>query len=215
MGTILAVFIFFWKEIIDVLKMFLKPFDKSSRLMHYLVLSTIITGIFVLPFNSKIEGFFNAKTLLYVGIALIFTGILNIISQSMINKRNKKQGGWFDSILIGFLQFIATIPGISRSGSTIFAALSTKNSPEFSFNYSFLLSIPAILGAFALETKKLVSGNIHSDVTFLEGSIGFFAAFISGYFALKLLKKAIMSKHYYFFGLYALVIGILTILFSI
>lgn len=215
MGTILAVFIFFWKEIIEILKMFLKPFHKSSRLLHYLILSTVITVAFVLPFNGKIEEFFNAKTLLFVGIALIFTGLINIFSQKMINKKFKKSGGWLDSVLIGFFQFIATIPGISRSGSTIFASLVTKNSPEFSFNYSFILSIPAILGAFALETKKMVDGNIHSNITFLEGAIGFIFAFITGYFALKLLKKIIMSKYYYLFGLYVLIIGMGIILFNL
>ncbi|MCD6578398.1 undecaprenyl-diphosphate phosphatase [bacterium] len=215
MGTLLAVFIFFWKEIIDLLKMLTKPLAKSSRLLHYLILSTIITVGFVLPFNHRIESFFNAKTLVFVGIALIFTGIINIFSQKMIIKRLKKEGGWFDAVLIGFFQFIATVPGISRSGSTIFASLLTKNSPKFSFNYSFLLSIPAILGAFALETKKLLNGNIHSNITFIEAGLGFIAAFISGYFALKILKKLIMSKHYYVFGIYVIVIGTGVILFSL
>ncbi len=208
-ATLLAVIIFFRSEIINILRMVKTPFKKESKLLQNLVFGTIITVIFVLFFQNQIENIFDPKNLKLVAFAFIFTGVVNITSQIFIKKHfeSTRKGGILDSIFIGFMQGVASIPGISRSGSTIMAGVVSGNSPDYAFSFSFLLSIPVIIGAFLYETVK--GAGAATDLSIFSYAAGFVIAFISGYFALKLLKKIIRSKNYYLFGVYTMVIGIL------
>ena len=212
MGTLLAVLIFFKKEILSVLKMVVNPLSKKSRKLHYLIIATLVTVILIIPFKDTLEGFFENMTI--IGIAFLGTGVINISAQYFINKKKKGQGSYGNSIFVGFMQSLAFIPGISRSGSTIMASLAGKNSPDYSFEFSFLLSIPAILGSFVFETIDLLRSSGEYNFHALTFLLGFIAAFFFGYFSLKILKKIVLSRHYYLFGVYTILLGTAVLIFS-
>jgi len=109
------------------------------------------------------------------------------------------------SLFIGTMQGLAVLPGLSRSGSTIFAGLLAKLSRKEAFEFSFLISIPAILGANALKFDEIFKEGL--DFNFL---IGFIFAFASGLFSLQLLEKILLQGKFYFFSLYLLALSILS-----
>lgn len=113
-----------------------------------------------------------------------------------------------DSFIIGLLQSAALFPGISRSGITIAGFLKRGFSPESSFVLSFLIAIPAILGASVLEIKELV----HSNISFREISLGFIFAFVSAFFALGVVKKLLIMKKFKNFAYYCLILSLLSLL---
>jgi len=123
---------------------------------------------------------------------------------------------WLDALLIGIMQAIAIAPGISRSGATISGALSRKLDRDFAARFSFLLSIPAILGAVVLQTVKLFKGGAAAEIAgesvgtaaIIAGTL---SAAIVGFFAVKLMLKIIRERSLYGFAIYTAVIGILVL----
>jgi undecaprenyl-diphosphatase len=158
--------------------------------------------IFVgLAFRVQIEEIFN--NLKFVGIALVITGILNFLTDQA--KEIKKEISVKNSFLIGIAQAIAIIPGISRSGSTIFASTSLGIKKEKAAEFSFLLSIPAVLGANLLEFihyKNFAFVNLWFYVS------GFIFAFISGIIAINLALKLLKNKGFKIFSYYCLIVGL-------
>jgi undecaprenyl-diphosphatase len=128
---------------------------------------------------------------------------------------------WQDALVIGIMQAVAIAPGISRSGATISGALSRKLDRDFAARFSFLLSIPAILGAAVLQVKDLVrdyaspatqaaqSGESIGAAAIIAGTV---CAAVVGFFAMKLMLKVIREKSLYGFALYTAVLGLLVII---
>lgn len=124
-----------------------------------------------------------------------------------VGKKETKDIGWLDAAVIGMFQAFALFPGVSRSGSTIIGGLWRKFSRKSSFYLSFLLAIPAILGANILELKR-------SNLSMTDPMINIIAVVISGfvgYFSLMVLKKILQSNKFYYFGFYCLVLGVLVL----
>ena len=115
-----------------------------------------------------------------------------------------------DSLLIGLAQGIALIPGISRSGMTISMGLLRQIEKKTVFKYSFLLSVPAIIGATIMESKDIVTGNIEMAPIFF----GVITSMIVGYFSLKILQKIVISEKFHLFAYYCGIVGIVLILLS-
>jgi len=114
-----------------------------------------------------------------------------------------------DSLLIGLAQGVAIIPGISRSGITVATGLLRKISKATAFRYSFLLSVPAVIGATVMESKDLILGNMDMAPMFLGTTI----SMIVGYGSLKLLQKIVMNEKFHLFAYYCWTVGIAIILF--
>jgi undecaprenyl-diphosphatase len=142
-----------------------------------------------------------------VGIALVFTGVLLIASRF---GNEKKELGWGKSVLVGIFQGIAIAPGVSRSGATISSSLFSGLKREEAVNYSFLLAIPAILGASLFKAKELVS----ADVSTASLAAGFVASLVIGYLTLRFLKKIVMQKKFSWFAPYCFVLGIVLIVLN-
>ena len=120
----------------------------------------------------------------------------------------KRKMNAFDSLLIGFAQAFTIIPGISRSGLTVATGLLRKIDKNIAFRYSFLLSVPAILGATLFEVKDFTMGN-ENLVLLLLGTM---TSMIIGYASLKFLQKIVMNKKIHLFAYYCWAVGIIIIL---
>ena len=175
-----------------------------------ILIASIPAGVFGILLNQKIEELFGSLKL--VGFSLIFTGLILFSTKkirqgyTLTPKLNPK-----NSFLIGLAQALAIFPGISRSGSTITAGLHQGLTPKDAFNFSFLISLPAIAGAQLLQLNKL--GSL-SPKEFPVLAIGFLTALLSGVFALKLLKRFVVCGKLHFFGYYCFTLGF-TILLSL
>ncbi len=207
MGTVFAVLTVFGRDICETA--FIK---KDVRFFLNLFITTVVTVIPVLLFKDIIKNAFASLTM--VGICLIATGVINLIAQTLIKKNtgSVRKPDSFDAFLIGVFQAFAALPGVSRSGSTIMSAMIRGTAPETAYRYSFFAAVPIIIGAFVLDLKGSSTQGA-ATLPFHLYAAGFLAAFASGYFALKLLKRTIMSQKYHIFGIYAVCAGI-AVLFS-
>ncbi len=207
LGTLLAVIFFFRADIKMILKDVKKALngkEKESegvKLLLWIILATLPTGFMGIFFHDWFESFFVKPKL--VGTMLLLTGSLLWLTRYVKNEgRRLGQMRWYDSLLIGISQGIAIIPGISRSGATISTGLFCGLDRELSGRFSFLLSIPAILGATILEARHLEI--IPSPWTALVGMI---IAFGVGIFSLTFLMKIIKFGSINNFSYYCFLIG--------
>lgn len=226
LGTSFAVIFLYRKEIKEILFAFLKSLNKlfnSKKLFRHikeesqtkfawlLLISTIPGALIGYYFDTTFEKLFGnpmitSFMLIITGCCLFFTDKYFIHGKKTIHKTT-----WMDAILIGFAQALAIIPGISRSGFTIMMALNRQLDREFAAKYSFILSVPIILGASIYKIQDVVQLNI--EVTWLLTSG--LTALLSGYWAMKFLIKILTTYNLRLFSYYLWVIGSLVILFDL
>lgn len=199
-GTLISVMAVFWKDIIAMLT------GRNLRLAGYLILATIPAIIVGFTLKDIIEGFFSS--VITVGIAWIITGIVLILTK-LVKISDLEDVGFRKSIIIGCAQAVAIIPGISRSGSTIAAGLFLKLKKAEAAKFAFLMSIPAIAGGAVLDIKDLTSFPNDSVVALI---VGVATAAIVGYLCIKWLLRIISRGHLWYFGVYCLIAGLITIL---
>ena len=118
---------------------------------------------------------------------------------------------WFDALFIGVFQAVAILPGVSRSGSTISASVFRNLKREEAFKFSFLLSIPVILGAFLLQFHKQHFHLFNGDAA--QVLLGFLFSLIFGFLSLKIIEKVLVKGKLHYFAIYCFVLGILIIIF--
>ena len=235
MATLLAVTIYFWPKIWALLKCFgrwitkkqksdnqvqisendlLCPTDKiGQKTIIAIILTTAITGTFGI-FTSKLIPDLSIK---FVCGGFLVTSALLIISSIMGKRQSAKGPNEFtgisikQSIIIGIMQGFGTLPGISRSGSTIAGALFGGVNRSLAGEFSFIVSIPAILGAFILELKDL--GQMSSSIGAAPIIAGCISSFAVGYFSLSVLMKIIKKGKLQWFAAYLIPAGILGLIF--
>lgn len=199
-GTLLAIIVTFSDEI--------KKAD--LKLIKAIVIGSIPTGIIGLLLNTKTDSLFNSLPL--VGLALIATSLI-LISTKFIKSseaRDKKEISTKTAILVGIAQGLAIVPGISRSGATIVAGLWMGLGWKKAVVFSFLLSIPAILGAQLLQfSNSLNDLSGQSDLYFA----GFLAAVISGILSIKAVKVVVKKSKLHLFAIYTFILATLILLF--
>ncbi len=169
-----------------------------------LLLATIPAALVGALFESRIEKAFTSP-LLASSMLLVTGTILFLVHWA---RETDADINWFRALMIGIAQAVAVIPGISRSGLTISTGLYLGVAPRKAADFSFLLSIPIILGA-ALVKLLAISGEITNAPVILAGAI---AAALSGYLAIRLLLKIIRRRHFYLFAWYCWAIGIISLL---
>ena len=221
-GTLAAIVIFFRKEIISIIvslthfiaRLFNKKKsfpsiyeDTDVKLAFLIVVGSVPTGILGILFHRIADQLFSSVVV--VGFMLLVTGLL-LWCTRRIKKSDKGIAGFSakDALIIGFVQGMAIIPGISRSGSTIAVGLFLGLERETAARYSFLLSIPAILGAAALSLINLSSYTILSYKAAISGAV---IAAIIGYCALKLLVYMVKQGRIHIFAPYCMIIGVLAL----
>lgn len=181
--------------------------DPTGRLFSMLFIACIPTAIMGLLFKDQIESLFNKPQL--VGVALLVTGFL-LLSTKLRGRKELDilSLSFIYAIIIGIAQGVALVPGISRSGITISVALLLGLERKLSADFSFLLSVPAILGAVALSLKDIREIELVGLMPLISG---FFAASITGYVAISVLVQIIRRGKFYIFSPYCLLLGIFVI----
>lgn len=226
LGSLLAVLIFFRADIYKMVRAWLLSVgdllqhrfkegfyaDPYKRLAWYVILATIPVGLAGVFFESQVDALF-AGALYVPGFFLFVTGTILYLSQRMASGQiDMSHMGWFQSLFMGLGQACAIMPGLSRSGTTIAAGLVMGLDKEFAAKFSFILSIPAIFGAFILQLKDIglsMSGDGAAII------LGFIAAFVSGYMAIKWLLDLIQNKSLDIFSYYCWIVGIVVFMGSI
>ena len=223
LGTLLAVFAAYWPEVRD---MVLEFFRGASDLIHHTtptpvpparrMILLIIVGtlplLIVLPIKDLVEGL--ADNMYFVAAALLVTGCLLFTSDRVRKgRKTEKSATMVDVLLVGVAQAIATCPGISRSGTTITAGCFRGFDRKFAVRFSFLLSIPAILGANILSLKDAVeAGIIWADVpVYLVGVV---VSAVVGYACIRLLKMIADRGKFGAFAYYCWAVGVLTLILT-
>jgi len=206
-GTLIVIVSFFRRDIIKVLKAFIKRDlrSKEGKLGVFIVVGSAPTAAIGYIFQDLFESFFD--NLLVVGAALLITGFLLLISEK---RGGCRALGCLDSLLVGIAQGIAIIPGISRSGATISVGLLRGVDKEITFRFSFLLSIPAVLGAVIAKSSDLNLLIECGDV--IAVIVGVVTSMSVGYLSLKVLQKIVMKKRFHWFALYCWAAGVLVLI---
>ena len=195
-GSVLVILLVFWKDILKI----------RGKWLGYLVVGSLFTaGIGYFGYDF-FKGLFDSVET--VGVALIVTGALLFYADK---KNGQKKISFFDSILIGIMQGLAIIPGISRSGSTIAMGLFRGVKRDEIVKFSFILAIPAILGALLFEVVK--QGFV-VDFSFSLG-VGTLVSMIVGYFSLKFLIKLVKERKLEWFAYYCFFVGGITLILSL
>jgi undecaprenyl-diphosphatase len=203
-GTLIVVLVFFRKDIKNILSALLRLDFKTDygKLIPLIIVGTIPTALIGLAFGEFIEGVFQG--LLPIATAFILCGV--VLYSAKAGKEKTENIGYLAALIIGIAQGIAIIPGISRSGATIAVALLLGIKRERAFKFSFLISIPAILGALGL-TLYTQSNELTTVGLGWEVLAGMAVAIFVGYFALKLLWKILAKQKFHFFALYCWLLG--------
>ena len=202
LGTLGSVVFVFFPDIINILNSIKKK--STQKLLMCIFLATIPAVIIGFTLRNKIEILFESVN--SVGLALLFSGLVLITSS--ISKNKNSEHSLFSSMVIGFGQALAIIPGISRSGITITISLFFGFSPKDSAKFSFLLSIPIIAGAGILGIQDLQSSETFSIEIII---VALFSSFFIGILALKVLIKLLELGKFYIFGIYCICLGLVSI----
>ena len=224
LGTLFSVCVVYWQDIVDMFYEVLgflhvgplanehRQHYPAARLFLMIVLGTLPLFL-ILPINDMMEGLYYKSV--FIGIMLVLTGcILYIADKMQQGKKTEKNMGMLDAIIIGLCQAVATIPGLSRSGTTITAGLATGLRRDFAVKYSFLLSLPAVLGANILSFAKAIKNGIDWSClpAYLVGTV---VAILSGIASISLLKRIASKGKFGGFAYYCWVVGVLSIILTV
>jgi undecaprenyl-diphosphatase len=196
-ASLVAIVIFFWPEIMKL------------RVRDYwlLGLGTVPAVIIGLLLEDSLETFWSAPLIL--GATFIVTGLINVWIHRLLQHPPKQSLELNENkaLTIGLFQAFAIIPAISRSGSTLLGGLWAKMDKEKAFEFTFLLGIPAILGANLLQIYRLVGGSAEQGFATPVFFIGGLASLIASLWSLKLLKQFLVQSRFVVFGWYCLLLG--------
>lgn len=219
LGTLLAVIVYFWKDLITILSEFFKgiisrkPFATDGAKMGWLIiLASIPGGLAGLTVKPLVEAAFNSPAM--VGLFLLVTAGLMMAAERFSQKeRGFTSITWLDALLIGLGQALAVFPGISRSGATISAGLFRGLKRADAAKFSFLMSIPIMLAAGLLSALDL--RDISNLTSFLPAILaGTLAAAVVGYLSIKWLLSFLNKRPLSVFSIYCAILGALVLIVS-
>ena len=224
LGTLIAVFIAYWQDIKDMIRELIdgvrdlahgstpNPVPPARRMILLIIVGTLPLFI-VLPVKDFVEGL--GENLFFIAAALVVTGLLLFASDRVRKgRKTEKNASLVDVLLVGVAQAVATCPGISRSGTTITAGCFVGFDRKFAVRFSFLLSIPAILGANILSLKDAMEGEIvWADVPVYL--VGVAVAAGVGYLCIRLLRMIADKGRFGWFAYYCWAAGALTLVLAL
>ena len=196
LGTMTAVLFYYRKSLILYI----------SKYLMLVAVGTIPVYLVGLIFRSQIEILFGSVK--FVGFALLVSALFNFLTDRGISGKKKITNG--SALWVGVFQALAILPGVSRSGATIFAGSRLGMNKHKAAEFSFFLSIPAIIGANLLEITVHGINGIISPMYYLAG---FIAAFISGLVAIRLVLKTLHLRRFKLFAFYCLIVGFMILIF--
>ena len=220
LGTLISVFVYYWRDIVDMIREFFLllgslfsrkgghdrgPTPPARRMVLLIVVGTLPLFV-ILPVQDWIEGAMGSAA--FVSVALILTGFILFFSDRMARGRKTARTATVtDALLVGCAQALGTLPGISRSGTTISAGLLRGFDRTFAVRFSFLMSLPAVLGANILTLKDVVeAGAIQPDMlpVYLVGTV---VAAVVGYIAIRLVNLLARQGNFGAFAYYCWAVG--------
>lgn len=204
LGTVLSIIIVFWNDIKSIFT------QKKWHLIWIIAIACIPTAII----GFCLENIINTISLQMIGIGFIITSIILLISNKNIQQQQKNNKDLEDitirdATIIGTLQGIAVLPGISRSGTTLYASLSRNLKPQTAFKFTFLLAIPVILGANILEIIK--NFTLFKSLR-VELLLGLIISCLFGIISIKMLKYMFKESKLWYFSIYLIILGIFIIM---
>jgi undecaprenyl-diphosphatase len=210
-GTLIIILFFFRKDSKLVLVALAKGDFKSEngRLIPVIIIGTVPTALIGVIFSGTIETVFSS---LPIAGAFIACGVVLYVSKT--GQEHKENITYIAALTIGTAQGLALIPGLSRSGLTIATALMLGVRREKAFKFSFLLSVPAVIGALGLTLYEQHAAMTLVGVGVTEILLGIAVSMVVGYFVLKLLWKALASRKFYLFAFYCWLIGAMLLALS-
>lgn len=223
LGTLVAVFAAYWRDICDMVVEFIRGVGDlahgttprqvpPARRMILLVIVGTLPLFVVLPIHKKVQAL--GSNMVFIGAALVVTGFL-LFACDLVRKGRKteRNASLLDVLVVGVGQAIATLPGISRSGMTITAGCFVGFERKFAVRFSFLLSIPAVLGANILSLADAVkAGIVWAEVPMYL--VGVATAAVVGYACIRLLRLVAEKGRFGAFAYYCWAVGLLTLLLN-
>lgn len=224
LGTLAAVFAAYWRDIREMIAEFFSgvgdlvhgttptPVPPARRLILLIIVGTLPLFA-VLPVKDLVEGL--GDNMYFVGGALLVTGCLLFASDRVRRgRKTERTAALLDAVLVGAAQAVATCPGISRSGTTITAGCFAGFERKFAVRFSFLLSIPAVLGANLLSLKDALEARIPwEEVPMYLAGVA--VAAVSGYACIRLLKMVAEKGKFGFFAYYCWLAGAVTLVLTL
>ncbi|WP_226037666.1 undecaprenyl-diphosphate phosphatase [Aquibacillus saliphilus] len=216
-GSLVAVLLIYRNDIVSLIKNGFSyianknPDGKSDfNFIFYLIIGTIPAGLIGILFEDQISSTFSASKM--VGITLIITGLALWIIRNLKGRKNDGDLTIKDAIIVGLAQSVALIPGISRSGATIVAAMLLGMKHETAFRFSFLLYIPVSLGTLLLSIDEIIADKQFA-VLWIPYTLAFLAAIVATYYSLKWFMNIMAKGNLKYFAYYCFVVGFLAFLF--
>ncbi len=222
-GTLVAVCAVYRKEILDILNEFfclihikkqprgVRPNILARRMILMLILATLPLFL-ILPIKDAVEGL---GSMLFIGCALLLTGVLLFFAdRAKRGDKDEKSITVTDALCVGLAQACATVPGLSRSGTTICAGMTRGFERQFAIRFSFLMSIPAVLGATVLELVDALKTGIDTNLLPMY-LVGLIVAMVSGYLSIRFLKYITSKDAFGGFAYYCWGVGLVAIVLSL
>ena len=222
LGTLVAVFIAFFKDILGLIKEFFltikdvftgkfswRDMNDSRKMLFMVIIATLILvpAYFVKDYFTSMEG---DGDIIFEGCAFMFTALLLFLSDACVKGfKTGKDMKVRDAIAVGLFQCVALFPGVSRSGSTITTGLFCGLTRETAVKFSFILGIPAILGGSVLEIKDAFESGMKFNIPLLL--TGFVVAAAVGVLSIKLVSLVTKKNKFKLFGIYVLILGLLCV----
>lgn len=224
-ATLIAVCVVYWKDIVEMVLEFFRGLaslltkrgsrevdrpPEARRLVLLVILGTLPL-LLVIPIEDKVELLGNSP--IFVSIALLVTGFILFFSDRMARgKKNGRTATVADALLVGVAQAFATVPGLSRSGCTISAGMLRGFDRKFAVRYSFLLSLPAVLGATLLKVVKTISDGGIDTALLPKYLIGMVVAGVVGYFSIRLVQLLADKGKFGKFSIYCWIAGVVSLI---
>lgn len=223
-ATLIAVCVVYWRDIVDMITEFFRgvaaltdrggergPVPPARRLVMMIILGTLPLFL-VLPIEDKVEALGGSN--LFVGIALLFTGVILYVSDRMAKgRKNARTATVKDALLVGCAQAVAVVPGLSRSGCTIAAGMAVGFERTFAVRFSFLLSLPAVLGATLLKVIDVAQEGIDPALLPIY-LVGMVVAGVVGYFSIRLVNLLAQKNKFGRFAYYCWAMGLVAVVVS-
>ncbi len=225
LGTLISVFVYYWRDIWEMIREFFlllgtlfsrrggreSATPPPARRMVLLIIVATLPLFLILPVKDKVEAAMGSVT--FVSVALLLTGFILYFSDRMAKgRKTERTTTMLDAVLVGFAQALGTLPGISRSGITISAGLLRGYDRTFAVRFSFLMSLPAVLGANILTLKDVIEeGSIDLELlpVYLVGTA---VAAVVGYFAIRLVNLLANKGKFGAFAYYCWAAGLLALM---
>ncbi|CAK8718337.1 hypothetical protein GCAAIG_07790 [Candidatus Electronema halotolerans] len=217
LGTLAAVVVYYWQDLTAIARAFLlglvrrQPFaEADARMGWFLILATLPAVVVGLLAKDLVEQAFASPKM--TGVFLLCTAILLLIAEKAGNRcRSMQELDWKDSLWIGFSQVLALLPGVSRSGATLAGGMTRHLDRPAAARFSFLMSVPVMVGASVLAAKDLLDLPALHDFL-LPLLLGFLTAMVSGYLAIRWLITYLSRHSLHIFAGYCAAVGLLLVL---